>query len=126
MKLRVVSNDGTGSQDSKGSIPVEVDADHGQVSPARASGVTGSHSSGRISLEDISSDIPHGDGADKGTVDQAIASADLLYQIQGEEDHAKGLCDAVEAGCEELRRCAGNTKSLEDSWRVICDDVCRC
>lgn len=102
---------------------VQVDAHHRKVAPATSCGVAGSNGAGGIGLEDVSTDIPHWQAADESAIDQPIPATDLFNEPEREDYHTEGLRNAVEAGCKEFGRSAGNAKGLEDARRVVGDDL---
>ena len=91
---------------------------HGQVSPSISVHVPLRRRGSGIGPHDVPANVPHGDGADKGTPNEAVPAADLFHEPHGEDDHAKRLGDAVEARGEKLGGGAREAKRLEDARRV--------
>jgi hypothetical protein len=50
-----------------------------------------------VVFEDVSAEIPHGEGSDECAPDEAWAAAETLDEPDAEDDHAEGFGDAVEA-----------------------------
>jgi hypothetical protein len=102
---------------------VDVHTHHSKVAPAIAvNGACGS-GSGRVGFHDVPADVPHGDASQCGAPDESLTATNTFNDDEGEGAHAKGLCDAIEAGGEELEGCAGDTKGFKDARGVVGDDV---
>lgn len=102
---------------------IQVDANHRKVAPATSGAVAGSEGAGGIGFKDVPANIPHRQAADESAVDQTIPATNLLNEPEREDNHTEGLRNAVEAGCKEFGRSAGDAKGLEDTRRVIGDDL---
>lgn len=109
-----------GSADNK---RVDVHAHHREVAPAVPIDSASCCGGGRVCFHDIPADVPHRDAAKCGTPDKTLATTNTLNDDECECTHAKGLCNAVEAGREELEGGSRDTEGFEDAGCVVGDDV---
>ncbi|KAF1738239.1 hypothetical protein CRV24_000162 [Beauveria bassiana] len=104
-----------GGADDKG---VEVDAYHGKVSRS----VTLRHAVGsgasRIGLEDVSPKT-----SKDCAPDETVATTDTLNYDKGKGNHAQRLEASVKTGGKQLGAGTSDAKCLENTRRVVCDDV---
>ena len=102
---------------------VEVDGCHGEVAPSATSRHARRGGSARVVLQDVTAEVKHGDAAQDGTPDEALAAADALDNDKGESDHTKGLEATIETGREQLGTGACDSQGLKDARRVVGNDV---
>lgn len=102
---------------------VEIDTHHGEIPCTTALDVTSLGRRSWVIQEDVTTDIPHGQGADESTVDETISSTEFLDEVERKENHAEGFGDAVEACCEELGVGTADAERFEDAGRVVGDDL---
>lgn len=55
--------------------------------------------------------------------EQTLAPTEIVRDVEAEDDHSKGLGDAIEPRCEKLEVGAGNPKSCKYPGRVVGDNI---
>lgn len=99
--------------------PIQIHAHHCEVARATTTRLPGCCCGRGIRFEDVSTEIPHGEGSDEGAPDEAGATTESFDEPDAENDHAEGFGEAVEARGEELGVGAGYAEGFEDSGARI-------
>lgn len=61
----------------------------------------------------------HWNAAQSRAPQEALASTQIVGNVEGEDDHAECLGDTVEPGREKLEVGASNAEGGKDAWRIV-------